>query len=150
MNLPLLTDYQGYLSWNLRALGMHVLALDLSDTQAKGAERQGSYHKLLDDQGSLTYQVAKVTPSSILQSVDKWIADLSPQLVESHPPSIVFVALHACGSLATDILRTTVSAMYGSAKGNHNWSLRATFVVGCCYNMMEERGWCPLSCSMEV
>lgn len=128
---------------------MHVLALDSSDTQAKGAERQGSYHKLSDDQGSLTYRVAKITPSSLLRSVDKWITDISPPTVELHPPSVLFVALHACGSLATDILRATVSAMNGKDTDKRSWSLRAAFVVGCCYNMME-RGWYPLPYFIEV
>ena len=129
---------------------MHVLALDSSDTQAKGAERRGSHHKLSDDQGSLTYQVAKITPSDLLQSVDEWIRDFSPPKAQLHPPSVVFVALHACGSLATDVLRTTVSIIHGSKGEQLSWSLRAAFVVGCCYNMMEGRGWYFLYCSTEV
>lgn len=129
---------------------MHVLALDSSGTQANGAEKQGSYHKLSGDQGSLTYQIAKVTPCSLLQSVNKWITDSSPLTVESHPPSVVFVALHACGSLTTDILRTSVSVMRRSDEKKRGWSLRAAFVVGCCYNMIEERGGYPFYCSVDV
>lgn len=140
---------QGYLSWNLRALGMHVLALDSSDTQANGAERRRSYGKLSPNQGSLTYKISKVTPSSLLQLVDEWITDLSPT-AGSHPPSVVFVALHACGSLTTDILRTSVSVMRGSDREKHSWSLKAAFIVGCCYNMIDGKGWYPSKCSTEV
>jgi len=122
---------------------MHVLALDSSDVQAKGAERHGSYIKSPNNQGSLKYRIAKITPSTLLQSVDKWFTDLSPPAVKSHPPSVVFVALHACGSLTTDILRASVSAMYGSDRENRGWSLKATIVVGCCYNMMGGKGWSP-------
>lgn len=127
---------------------MHVLALDSSDTQAKGAERQGLYHNLSSDQGSLTYRIARITPSTLLQSVDDWIADLGPPLsAGSHPSSIIFVALHACGSLATDILRTSVSAMHGRDSKKRCWSLKAAIVVGCCYNMMGGKGWFPSICS---
>ena len=122
---------------------MCVLALDASDIQAKGAERRGSYNKSSSNQGSLEYRIAKITPSTLLQSVDEWIADLSPPTDKSRPPSIVFVALHACGSLTTDILRTSVSAMHGSNREKQGWSLKATIVVGCCYNMMEGKGWSP-------
>jgi len=116
---------------------MHVLALDSSDTQAKGAERQGLYHNPSSDQGSLAYRIARITPSTLLQSVDEWIVDLcAPLSTGSHPPSIIFVALHACGSLVTDILRAAVSAMHGRDSKKRGWSLKAAIVVGCCYNMM--------------
>lgn len=90
-----------------------------------------------------------ITPSSLLQLVDKWITDFFPLIAESHPLPVVFVALHACGSLTTDILRTSVSAMHGGGDKKRGWSLRATFIVGCCYNLMEERGWYPSYCSAE-
>ena len=118
---------------------MHVLALDSSATQAKGAQRQGSHSKALGSQGSLTYQIATITPNSLLKLVDEWITDLSPA-TELYPPPVVFVALHACGSLATDILHTSVLMMGGSNQRDHDWSLGATFIVGCCYNMMEQKG----------
>jgi hypothetical protein len=121
---------------------MHVLALDSSAIQVNGAERRRSYDKMSGGQGSLTYKIAKVTPNSLLQSVDEWITALSPS-AELHPPSVVFVALHACGSLTADILRTSVSAMRGSNGEKHGWTLKAAFVVGCCYNMMEEKGRYP-------
>jgi len=122
---------------------MHVLALDVSDSQAKGAERQGLRQKSPSDQGSFTYRIGNITPGALLRSVDEWIADISPPAVESHPPSVVFVALHACGSLTPDILRTSVSEMRGSNGGNRSWSLNAAIVVGCCYNMMEGKGSSP-------
>ena len=122
---------------------MHVLALDASDTQAKGAERQGSYNKSSSDQGSLTYQIGNITPLTLLQSVDKWITELSPLAAESHTTSVVFVALHACGGLTPNILRTSISAMHGNDRGKRDWSLKAAIVVGCCYNMMEGKGWFP-------
>ena len=119
---------------------MHVLALDASDTQAKGAERQGSYNKSPSDQGSLTYRIGNITPTTLLQSVDKWIADLSPLAAEARATSVLFVALHACGSLTPDILRTSVSAMHKRGMGRRDWFLKAAIVVGCCYNMMEGKG----------
>ena len=122
---------------------MHVLALDSSDIQANGAERRGSYNNSPSDQGSLTYRVAKITPSTLLQSVDDWIADISPSSVGSHLPTVMFVGLHACGSLATDILRTAVSEIHGSDSKKRGWSLKAVVVVGCCYNTMEGKGWFP-------
>jgi len=122
---------------------MHVLALDASDSQAKGAERQGLRQKSPNGQGSLTYRIGSITPGTLLQSVDKWITDLSPLTAESHPLPVVFVALHACGSLTPDILRTSVSEMHGSDGGNRSWSLKAAVIVGCCYNMMEGKGQSP-------
>ena len=122
---------------------MHVLALDASDSQAKGAERRGLRQKSLSNQGSLTYRIGNITPNTLLQSVDKWITDLSPLAAGSPPSPVVFVALHACGSLTLDILRTSISEMHGSDGGNRSWSLKAAIVVGCCYNMMEGKGWSP-------
>ena len=119
---------------------MHVLALDASDSQAKGAERQGLRQKSSSDQGSLTYRIGSITPGTLLQSVDKWIADISLPAAKSHPLPVVFVALHACGSLTPDILRTSVSEMHGSDGEDRSWSLKAAIVVGCCYNMMEGKG----------
>ena len=127
---------------------MHVLALDSSDTQAKGAKRRGLYHKSSSNQGSLTYRVVKITSATLLQSVDEWVTNLFPLSAGSHPSSIMFVALHACGSLATDILRTSVSAMCDSEK--RGWSLKATIVVGCCYNMMEGKGMFRSASSIDI
>jgi len=122
---------------------MYVLALDASDNQARGAGRQGLRQKSPSDQGSLTYRIGNVTPGTLLQSVDKWITDISPPAAESHPHPVVFVALHACGSLTPDILRTFVSEMHGGDGENRGWSLKAAIVVGCCYNMMEGKGLPP-------
>lgn len=129
---------------------MHVLALDSSDTQAKGAERRGSHHNLSIHQGSLTYRIARVTPTALLRSVDEWITELAPLPVGSRLPSVIFVALHACGSLATDILRASIAVMGGGDSEKHSWSLRAAIVVGCCYNRMERRGWFPLTSYVDA
>ena len=129
---------------------MHVLALDSSDTQAKGAERRGFRRNLSIHQGSLTYRIAKITPTTLLRLVDEWITELAPLPVGSHRPSVMFVALHACGSLATDILRASIAVMGGSNSEKHSWSLKAAVVVGCCYNMMERNGWFPLTPSVDI
>lgn len=72
---------------------------------------------------------------------------------------MVYVALHACGSLTPSILRAILRGIKesvsrdkqndGSAKCLHRATVCGAVVVGCCYNLMEGSGEliCPFPIS---
>ncbi|EIM86094.1 uncharacterized protein STEHIDRAFT_157609 [Stereum hirsutum FP-91666 SS1] len=91
---------QGYLSRALCDLGFHVLALDGSDVQTKGAERRRQWEQKgktpasrttgvpekngaasveisgrTRTRGSLTHKTIHITPSTLYQAVTAWIQD---------------------------------------------------------------------------
>ncbi|KAH9933277.1 hypothetical protein B0H21DRAFT_760249 [Amylocystis lapponica] len=182
---------QAYLSRKLRDdLGLHVLALDWSDIQSKGAARKESHnHKasqkprrtsadppsnqfpvektkaaaqITRPKGSLVYKTVQVTQSSLVDATNDWVRDNSShaeptgEQVVSFPETpvpILFVALHACGSLTPNVLRTLISRLK-SAETAHtadtarSWTPRAAVIVGCCYNLLDPTDF-PLSCALS-
>lgn len=135
---------------------MNVLALDFSEAQTKGAERRTSNKKLKQpsspnvgsnssspsisnqQEGSLVHETAHITPHTLRLTVSKWISDCC-QTVES-PIPVLFVALHACGSLTPDILRCFIenhsSPLVHSDSHVPRWYAAGMVVAGCCYNLM--------------
>lgn len=164
---------QGYLSRELRdQLHLHVLALDWSDVQTQGAARReasklsckGTRRRSENDNsadksassigqscppvtnGSLTYITTSIDPESLVSSTKGWLEDISP--VADHVPAqatpVLFVALHACGSLTPDILRAFASVRKPNSSAPSaptTWMPQGAIVVGCCYNMMRSEGW---------
>ncbi|KAI0655490.1 methyltransferase domain-containing protein [Cubamyces menziesii] len=105
--------------------------------------------------GSLTYVTAKIDARTLCEATDDWIRrrdDGTEAVVDNRaragsgvldPTPVLFVALHACGSLTPDIFRAFTASLKteGSAA---SWTSRAAVVVGCCYNMMRSEDF-PLS-----
>lgn len=125
-------------------LGLHVLALDWSNIQSEGAKRREESKKKVSkgkapDQpsrgGSLTYKTLPINPRSLHEAIDEWI---SSEDGEKEVP-ILFVALHACGSLTLDIFRAFISALRGDSV-NNRWRPAAALIVGCCYNLLSPQG----------
>ncbi|CDO74570.1 hypothetical protein BN946_scf184771.g6 [Trametes cinnabarina] len=96
--------------------------------------------------GSLTYVTAKIDANSLREATRAWIegegsnavVDFSSSQIKSeqrNPVPVLFVALHACGSLTPDILRA-FTAQHRASSATASWTPRAAVVVGCCYNMM--------------
>lgn len=123
-------------------LGLHVLALDWSDVQSKGAARRdvhsgssGSTHSTL--KGSLTYLTIPITPVTLLTATDNWL-----EKIGSDPTTtpVLFVALHACGSLTLDIVRALASRLRSSDPSPKAWTPSMAIIVGCCYNLLQPQG----------
>lgn len=167
--------HQAYLSRAMRdQLGLHVLALDWSDVQSKGAARREvmgpkKWKKRTDcpaklgghasnareaaepqaepheHRGSLTYRTLEIRSDSLLHSVDAWTEEMrANQHSSGSPLPTLFVALHACGSLTPNLLRAFISRIH-SHETKENWSPRAAVIVGCCYNLLEPGGQCPIT-----
>ncbi|KAI0770455.1 methyltransferase domain-containing protein [Fomes fomentarius] len=163
---------QAYLSRMLRDnLGMHVLALDWSEIQIQGAARKDAPkasrlsqrnnkskshpiaqlhpqdHGPPSSGGSLTYVSAQIEEKSLLSSINAWMGcggEHSVASATSRTP-VLFVALHACGSLTPDILRAFVTAWRDhTISSSASWTPQGAVVVGCCYNMMRSADF-PLS-----
>ena len=145
----------------------HVLALDWSDVQTQGAaRREASNMNRKPTQGrraeadhcagrplangSLTYLTTRIDPGSLLASTNAWLEDisLSNYAATVHAPvqvtPVLFVALHACGSLTLDILRAFASANRSNPSTPSSfqipWDPQGAIIVGCCYNMMRSEG----------
>ncbi|KAF7296497.1 Methyltranfer-dom domain-containing protein [Mycena chlorophos] len=129
---------QGYLT---RALQKHLstsydvrlLALDSNEVQTSGATR---WDARLSQRGSkIAHKTIHITPETLLTAVDEWVAE------EEHEeePLVLFVALHACGSLTPDIFRA-----FFTRPRRSTWTPFGVLAVGCCYNLLAP-GDFPLS-----
>ncbi|KAI0088562.1 methyltransferase domain-containing protein [Irpex rosettiformis] len=137
---------QAYLSRALRdSLGLHVLALDWSDIQSDGAKRRekskkkvskGQGSKEPPQTGSLSYETLPINPRSLQEVVQNWVTTFKTSFQEVEKVPVLFVALHACGSLTLDILRTFLFALKDSS-GRRGWRPAGALVVGCCYNLLD-------------
>ncbi len=54
------------------------------------------------------------------------------------PTPMLFVALHACGSLTPTILSQV--ALFKSKTSSRGWYCAAAVIAGCCYNLLERSG----------
>lgn len=110
-----------------------------SDANPSGRRSRVSSHT----DGSMTYVTTKITAERLVEEVDDWVRDNehfhAPQrgsAVAGDTP-VVFVALHACGSLTPDAIRAFLAAR---ARPDTSWIPQAAVLVGCCYNMMSADG----------
>ena len=88
-----------------------------------------------------------INEASLLSSTSAWLCrdDGTHCTPEDTPTPVLFVALHACGSLTPDILRAFIAAAKSADNGppaSSHWAPRGAVVVGCCYNMMKPEGEC--------
>lgn len=116
-------------------------------------------------QGSLTYETVLITEASLLDTMDTWMlrdAAPSPSFVDgtcsqgastsfspqarpddsntcqgSRQIPVLFVALHACGSLTPSILRAFTSSLKNERRP---WCPQGAVVAGCCYNLISSSG----------
>ncbi|KAJ7465308.1 methyltransferase domain-containing protein [Mycena latifolia] len=137
---------QGYLTRALQShLGTtHLLALDSSEIQTRGAQRWEERTGIV---GSITQKTIHITPATLCDSIDEWIKNTSSQIeTESGPAPVLLVALHACGSLTPDILRTFfIQRAAATARQDRPlWAPIAMIAVGCCYNLLAPQDF-PLS-----
>lgn len=78
--------------------------------------------------------------------VDEWIGALSQEDEsdirenETRIVPVVFVALHACGSLTPAILQEALDNRLNRVSSRRVWFVAAVVVVGCCYNLMGKQG----------
>ncbi|KAK7676371.1 hypothetical protein QCA50_020675 [Cerrena zonata] len=151
---------QAYLSRNLRdELGLHVLALDFSEVQTHGAARREESNKRstkqlkqtngvqIDGQiplatdlnlGTLDYETITIDADSLVSVTNRWMTNkktLSSTTPNQGPTPILWVALHACGSLTLDILRAFAGRLQQKDR-SLTWIPVGAVIVGCCYNML--------------
>lgn len=130
------------------------MALDSSRHQTDGSARQ---FECSSPKGTLTHRTfwlgedptfdthpglqgsRKLTEAQDFEkTIDEWISTLYTENASAQkgPIPVMFVALHACGSLTPSILR---EALKHRQKAK-SWYVAAAVVVGCCYNLMREDG----------
>lgn len=160
---------QGYLSRALQERGLHVLALDNNANQTSGANnwkikdalRRAHEQRRNNTQdiktgssqttpsshsnGSLTHRTVHIKPTTLEAAIEDWLLANVPDTFTSSrdPIPIMFVALHACGSLTVDVLRTFLSR-HSKAESGRWWEPHSLVVVGCCYNLITPSDF-PLS-----
>lgn len=160
---------QGYLSRALQEQGLHVLALDNNANQTSGAnnwkikdalrraheQRRNNTRDIKTgssqttpsshSNGSLTHQTVHIKPTTLEAAIEDWLLANVPDTFTSSrdPIPIMFVALHACGSLTVDVLRTFLSHR-SKAESGRWWEPHSLVVVGCCYNLITPSDF-PLS-----
>lgn len=160
---------QGYLSRALQEQGLHVLAVDNNENQTSGANnwkikdalRRAHEQRRNNTQdvttcpsqttsgsrsnGSLTHQTVHINPTTLEAAIENWLLANVPDTFSSSrdPIPVIFVALHACGSLTVDVLRTFLS-QHNKAGSGRWWEPHSLVVVGCCYNLISSSDF-PLS-----
>ncbi|KDR82629.1 hypothetical protein GALMADRAFT_835706 [Galerina marginata CBS 339.88] len=127
---------QGYLTRALKAhLPLaHILALDADTEQTRGAQRW-EQRLLPDADPPIAHRVIFISPKSLLSTIDDWANHDGPG-----PVPVLFVALHACGSLTPDVLRAFIAA---TKNPSSNWYPAGLVAVGCCYNLMNPSDYPP-------
>ncbi|TBU45842.1 methyltransferase domain-containing protein [Dichomitus squalens] len=168
---------QAYVSRMLRdRLNLHVLALDWSEVQKRGASRKDASKiarrarptqrevvnadtaspasdtrrtALGPKAGSMTYVTTRIDADSLVSATDAWVEDrqavISNNDATPEVTPVLFIGLHACGSLTTDIIRAFLSARRaGTSLRSTSWMPHGAVIVGCCYNLMRSEDF-PLS-----
>ena len=127
-------------------LGLHVLALDWSHIQSEGAQRREKVKEKVSksksteeplQNGSLSYETLLINPRTLQQAINNWIAKFSTTEQSNGKVPVLFIALHACGSLTLDIFRTFLSTLKDNSG---DWEPVSALVVGCCYNLLVQEG----------
>ncbi|KIK95803.1 hypothetical protein PAXRUDRAFT_354511 [Paxillus rubicundulus Ve08.2h10] len=144
-------------------LGESDVSRDKSTDSEHKAHLQDSDVKSLDGEwkGSLTHRTVHINARTLGKSVTDWLLAESPEIKNrddnrsigaspnrpEHVP-VMFVALHACGSLTVDVLRTFLSFHHRTSSVSNvvetEWQPHSLVVVGCCYNLMSPSDF-PLS-----
>lgn len=125
-----------------------ILALDADEAQTSGAQRWE--RRLLplpsDENPPITHKTIHVSPEALYSTVDAWIAEGSTSESEGALETpVLLVGLHACGSLTPDIIKILGQGPLEKAQ----WRIAGIVVVGCCYNLMNPGGVCPIYATNE-
>ncbi|KIY52182.1 hypothetical protein FISHEDRAFT_35749 [Fistulina hepatica ATCC 64428] len=133
---------QGYLTRALKLYvgSRHLLALDSDDAQTRGAQKAEDKLRIRD--GSITHKTVHITSQNLIQTVNEWIAEDTDSDDAPNMP-VLFVALHACGSLTPTILRSLLEAR--RKRRRLRWTPIGVIAVGCCYNLLSPEADFPLS-----
>ena len=139
---------------------MRLLALDCDNLQTAGAEkwviRAQKYrqkkdkgrqppidqpHRAHEDEeergkATIDHKTIHITSNTLVSSVDEWLQTTG--MLARHNIPVLFVALHACGSLTPDILRAFLAA--SSPAVDRKWRPVGGIIVGCCYNLLAPSG----------
>lgn len=113
----------------------HILALDADQEQTKGAQ-QWERRLFPNATPPISHKTILITPQTLLDTIDEWLAE------SVQPVPVLLVALHACGSLTPDILRSFISSVNTP---HTSWYPVGVVAVGCCYNLMNPGGSSPLT-----
>ena len=141
---------------------MHILALDSSRSQTEGSVRRSGQSK---SKGTLAHRTCWLgerptfethpglqgsdleATASLENAINEWIHDLNKERkiqladgVRKKPVPILFMALHACGSLTPSILQEVLHHRQNQSVNKQTWFVGAAVVVGCCYNLMRRSG----------
>ncbi|KAK2459662.1 hypothetical protein APHAL10511_008307 [Amanita phalloides] len=134
---------QGYLTRTLKIYlqTAQILALDSDQWQTRGSqvweERVARALRASCNDSPFTpifHKTIHITSDTLIPAVDEWVSETSEKIDESDPDPILFLALHACGSLTPDILRACISA---TRREKVTWRMAGVVVVGCCYNLLK-------------
>ena len=109
----------------------HILALDADQQQTEGAQRW-ERRLLPNATPPITHKTILIAPQTLLNTVNEWVAESALE-----PVPILLIALHACGSLTPDILRSFISSVKNPYS---SWYPLGIVAVGCCYNLMRPGG----------
>lgn len=133
---------------------------DPADSSGAGhatAEQMHSEPKIHEPRhGSLTYVTTAIDADTLRSSTHNWMCregitgsvakrrTSAQDPAERGPAPVLFVALHACGSLTPNILRAFAAEARSGKTDAAAWTPRAAVIVGCCYNMLRLEGMCVL------
>lgn len=111
------------------------------DVNACPSQTTPSSHR----KGSLTHRTVHIQPTSLEAAIQDWLLSSASNTFAStrDPIPIMFVALHACGSLTIDVLRTFLSH-HNKVECERWWEPHSLVIVGCCYNLISPSDF-PLS-----
>lgn len=107
----------------------HLLALDSDTDQTKGATRQAC--------AAITHVTIDITPENLISAAHDWLCS-----IEKPDLPLLFVGLHACGSLSVDIMR----AILQTVRKTSSLVVVGGVIVPCCYNLLRPADF-PLSSS---
>ena len=121
----------------------HVLALDSDQWQTRGSQVwEERVARALRASGNdkpstpISHKTIHITPDTLIPAVDDWVHETLDR-IDDDPDPVLFLALHACGSLTPDILRACVNSAH---RKNATWRMAGAVVVGCCYNLIKPTG----------
>ncbi|KAH0832235.1 hypothetical protein J3R83DRAFT_13209 [Lanmaoa asiatica] len=129
-----------------------------STEQENAAHHSVPQNQIGAPKGSLTHRTVHVCPRTLAESIADWLIDppgiqrrddpnIHHSLTRPEPVPVMLVALHACGSLTVDVLRTFLSDRARASQETEverAWRPHSLVVVGCCYNLMSPSDF-PLS-----
>lgn len=148
---------QGYLTRALRAILPHarILALDADRAQSAGAVKWEERLFGKDDvksQGKAGIEHRTVLIGAegdpeelgLRKVINEWIQEGQTESSENESDReqapVLFVALHACGSLTPALLRAFIAASETHRNEGTIWRPAGAVAVGCCYNLMNLAG----------